>query len=387
VLNRRTGGGRLRNAWGPGPQKARQKRTRFLLYYTLIRVSQSTRFSPGVILSQSYDLDATRVLKTMKTIRFHEIGGPEVLRFEDVERPRMAPNRVLVRIHAIGVNFADTMLRRGAYLAQPKLPETPGFEAAGVIVEAGENTDTSLMGQRVVVLGEHCYAEYVTASPSQLILLPDEVSFEQGAAFPVQALTAYHMLYTTDQVGPGRTVLVHAAAGGVGLLAVQMAKLGGARVFGTTSTVEKAKAVQDAGADEIILYAETGFAERVGQLTQQRGVDLVLDSVGQATFRESLASLAPFGHLISFGRASGKPDPIDPGSLYARSLKVSAFWLFTVTQTPEIAQRGVRQVLEWIKSGKINLRIGLKLPLEQAAEAHRRMEARQTTGKVLLTVE
>ena len=323
----------------------------------------------------------------MKTIRFHEIGGPEVLRFEDVERPQMAPNRVLVRIHAIGVNFADTLLRRGAYLAQPKLPETPGFEAAGVVEEVGENEDSNLLGQRVVVLGERCYAEYVTALPSQLIRLPDEISFEQGAAFPVQALTAYHMLYTTDRVGPGRTVLVHAAAGGVGLLAVQMAKLAGARVFGTTSSLEKAKVVQDAGADEIILYNETDFAEKVGQLTEQRGVDIVLDSVGRATFRESLASLAPFGHLISFGSASGRPDPVDIGNLYARSLKVSAFWLFTVTRTPEVAQRGVRQVLEWIMRGKIDLRIGLKLPLEQAAVAHQRMEARQTTGKILLTTD
>ena len=331
--------------------------------------------------------DRVRIFNIMKTIRFHEVGGPEVLKFEDVERPRVAPNRVLVRIHVIGVNFADTMLRRGAYLAQPKLPETPGFEAAGVVLEVGENEDSNLVGQRVVVLGERCYAEYVAALPSQLILLPDEVSFEQGAAFPVQALTAYHMLYTADRVGPGSTVLVHAAAGGVGLLAVQMAKLAGARVFGTTSSLEKAKFVQEAGADEIILYHETGFAERIGQLTRQRGVDLVLDSVGQATFRESLASLAPFGHLISFGSASGTPDPVEISNLYARSLKVSAFWLFTVTRTPEIAQRGVRQVLEWIMNGKINLRIGLKLPLEQAAEAHRRMEARETTGKILLTVE
>jgi NADPH:quinone reductase len=340
-----------------------------------------------IILSDGCEFKASVVSITMKTIRFHEVGGPDVLRFEDVERPRMAPNRVLVRIHTIGVNFADTLLRRGAYLAQPKLPETPGFEAAGVVVETGEESDRNLLGQRVVVLGERCYSEYVTASRSQLIGLPDNISFEQGAAFPVQALTAYHMLYTVDHVAPGRTVLVHAAAGGVGLLAVQMAKLGGARVIGTTSSMEKAKFVQEAGADEIILYTQTDFAERVAQLTWQRGVDIVLDSVGKATVQTSLASLAPFGHLISYGSASGRPDPIDIGSLYARSLKVSAFWLFTVTRTPAIAQRGVEQVLDWISNGKIHLRIGLKLPLEQAAEAHRRMEARQTTGKILLTVE
>ena len=323
----------------------------------------------------------------MKTIRFHEVGGPEVLKFEDLERPTMTPNKVLVRIHAIGVNFADTLLRRGAYLAQPKLPETPGFEAAGVVVGAGSEADRNLIGRRVVVLGERCYAEYVTASRSQLIGLPDNVTFEQGAAFPVQALTAYHMLYTADRVAPGRTVLVHAAAGGVGLLAVQMARLGGARVIGTTSTLEKAQHVREAGADEVVLYTQVDFAERVAELTERRGVDIVLDSVGKATIEGSLASLAPFGHLISYGSASGRPEPFEIGSLYARSLKVSAFWLFTVTRTPHIAQRGVKQVLDWIGSGKVKLRVGLKLPLQQAAEAHRRMEARKTVGKILLTVE
>jgi NADPH:quinone reductase len=337
--------------------------------------------------SERREFDQDVVLNTMKIIKFYEIGGPEVLRYEVVERPRMAPNRVLVRIHAIGVNFADTVMRRGGYLAQPKLPETPGFEAAGVVVETGKNANSRLVGKRVVVLGERCYAEYVTALPSQLIGLPDNISFEQGAAFPVQALTAYHMLYTVDHVAPGRTVLVHAAAGGVGLLAVQMAKLGGARVIGTTSSMEKARYVQDAGADEIILYNQTDFAERVAEFTHQRGVDIVLDSVGKATLPGSLSSLAPFGHLISYGSASGRPDPIDVGSLYARSLKVSAFWLFTVTRTPRVAQHGVKQVLEWIGNGKIHLRIGLKLPLEQAAEAHQKMEARQTTGKIMLTVD
>ncbi len=322
---------------------------------------------------------------TMKTIRFHEVGGPEVLRFEDVEKPRPAPNQVLVRIHAIGVNFADTMLRRGVYLAQPKFPETPGFEAAGEVVEVGEESDRSLVGRRVVVLAEHCYAEYTTAYPSQLIFLPDEVSYEMAAAFPVQALTAYHLLYTMDRISPGKSVLVHAAAGGVGLLAVQMAKRAGARVYGTTSSQEKAKLVRDAGADEVILYNETDFAGRIGQLTGGRGVDIVLDSVGAATLRGSLASLAPFGHLISYGSASGRPEPIEIGGLYARSLNVSAFWLVTVKETPEIAQRGVQQVLDWLVGGKLRLHISLKLPLAQAAEAHRRMEARETAGKILLT--
>jgi len=220
-----------------------------------------------------------------------------------------------------------------------------------------------------------------------LIPLPDAVSFEAGAAFPVQALTAYHMLFTVDKVGPAKTVLIHAIAGGVGLVALQMAKLAGARVLGTTSTEDKARLAKQMGADEVILYNRTDFAAEVRRLTGGRGVDLVLDSVGKATQQGSLASLAPFGHLISYGIATGVPDPVEVPPLYDKSLKISAFWLFTAKRVPEVARAGVEQVLSWIASGQLRLHIGLTLPLAQAAEAHRRMEGRATVGKILLIPE
>jgi NADPH:quinone reductase len=322
----------------------------------------------------------------MKAIRFHETGRPEVLKLEDVEDLEAGPGEALVKVHTAGVNFADTLLRRGAYLTVPRLPEIPGFEASGVVAAIGAGVDKRLAGQRVAVLAERAYAEYMKVEAGRLIPLPDPLSFDDGAAFPVQALTAYHMLYTMDRIDPGDSVLIHAAAGGVGLLAVQMAKLAGARVFGTTSSEQKAKLVKEMGADEVILYSKVDFAGEIERLTQGRGVRLVLDSVGKATLRGGLKSLAPFGHLISYGGASGPPEAIEVRSLYEKSLKVSAFWLMTLPRTPETAARGIQQVTEWISSGKLRLVVGLKLPLAEAAEAHRQMESRQTIGKILLTV-
>jgi NADPH2:quinone reductase len=219
--------------------------------------------------------------------------------------------------------------------------------------------------RRVTIFGgQHCYAEYTVAPAAQLIFLPDQLSFEDGAAFPVQSLTAYHMLYTADQVKPGMSVLVHAAAGGVGLQAIQVAKQAGARAFGTTASEEKAKLARHMGADEVILYNKEDFAERIKELTQGRGVELVLDSVGRATFAGSLKCLAAFGHAILYGAASGPPEPINVlGTLFERSLKVSAFYLYAVNQRPELARAGIQRVMNWIADDKLRIAMGLKLPL------------------------
>jgi NADPH:quinone reductase len=323
----------------------------------------------------------------MKAIRFHETGGPDVLRYEEVERPSPGPGEALVRVHAAGVNFADTLFRRGQYLVRPELPAIPGAEASGVVESVGEGVDETIVGRRVAFLGQQCYAEYTRVNARQLIPLPDSISFEDGAAFPLQALTAYHMLYTMDEVGNGKTVLVHAAAGGVGLLAIQMAKQAGARVIGTTSSEDKAQVARDVGADDVILYNKVDFAEEALRITAGRGVDLVLDSVGKATFEGSLKSLAPFGHVIVYGAASGRPDPVDTVSLFEKSIKVSGFWLMTVTRVPEVMIEGVQRVVEWVATGRLKLTIGLKLPLSEAAEAHRKMEGRETVGKIILTVD
>jgi NADPH2:quinone reductase len=322
----------------------------------------------------------------MKAIRFRELGPPEVLTVDEVEKPRPGAGEVLVKIHVAGVNFADTMLRRGVYITKPNFPETPGFEASGTVEEVGSGSDPALIGRRVAVLGAKCYAEYATVPANQLLFLPDQISFEDGAAFPVQSLTAYHLLYTADHVKPGMTVVVHAAAGGVGLQLIQMARQAGARVFGTTSTEDKAKLARQMGADEVILYNQTDFAARLLELTGGRGVDLILDSVGKATFPGSLKALAPFGHLISYGFASGPAETLSIAGLYEKSIKVSAFWLFTLSRFPELMQESVRRVTEWMVSGKLKMIVGLRLPLAEAATAHRKMEGRETAGKILLKV-
>jgi len=323
----------------------------------------------------------------MKAIRYHAVGGPEVLVLEEVENLLPAAGEVLVRVHVAGVNFADTLMTRGKYVTPSNLPETPGLEGSGIVAEVGTGVEPGWVGRRVGFMGRRTYAEYTIVPATALIPLPDRMGFEEGAAFPVQALTAYHLLHTMDHVRPGMSVLVHAAAGGMGLQLVQMAKQAGARVIGTTSTEEKADLARRYGADEAILYNRTDFAQRVLELTGGRGVDLVLDSVGRATFAGSLRALAPFGHLIVYGVASGPPEKLNvTGTLMQKSQKVSAFWLFTTTKTSEVAERGVRQVVDWLASGQLKIHIGLKLPLAQAADAHRRMEARETVGKILLMV-
>jgi NADPH2:quinone reductase len=325
----------------------------------------------------------------MQTIRFYKIGRPDVLKLEEVEKPRPGVGEALVRVRVAGVNFADTLLRRGRYVRQPQFPETPGFEASGIVEGVGQGVSQAFLGRRVTIFGgQRCYAEYTVAPAEQLIPLPDKLSFEDGAAFPVQSLTAYHMLYTSDHVKAGMSVLVHAAAGGVGLQAIQMAKQAGARVFGTTSTEEKAALARQMGADEVILYHKEDFVERVKELTEGQGVDLVLDSVGKATFAGSLKCLAPFGHVILYGIASGVPESVNVmGTLLDRSLKVSAFYLFTLNQRPELAGEGIQRVMNWIADDKLKIVIGLKLPLAQAAEAQRKLEERETVGKILLTVD
>ena len=229
------------------------------------------------------------------------------------------------------------------------------------------------------------YAEYCQAPESMVIPLPDSVNFVDGAAFPIQVLTAYHMLHTADTTTPGRTVLVHSAAGGVGLAAVQLAKVAGARVFGTVSSDAKAQLVKDHGADAVINYASEKFADEVLRLTDGRGVDLILDAVGKPTFEEGLRCLAPFGHLILYGRAGGPTDPLNVATLSPKSHKVSGFMVPTVTRTfPEKTRASARHCFTLMREGKLKLHIGKTFGLAQAADAHRYLESRQSTGKLIL---
>jgi NADPH2:quinone reductase len=320
----------------------------------------------------------------MKAILFEQLGGPEVLKLEEVPKPDVRPGWVLIKNHAIGINFADTLFRQGQYLMRPKLPDTPGLEAAGVVEAVGPGVEHIKVGTRVAAIGIKTYAEYCTASAAQVMPLPDFVGFTEGAAFPIQVLTAYHMLHTCHQTTAEQTVLVHSAAGGVGIVAVQIAKAAGARVIGTVSSDSKIGLVKEYGADAVVNYATQDFAEEVLKLTNDKGVDLILDAVGKPTLEKGLRCLAPFGHLILYGRSGGIPDPLNLMTLLQKSLKVSGFVLYTVSAMPDKHREGIEKSFQLMGEGKLKLIIGKTFPLAEAAEAHRHMESRQSVGKLVL---
>jgi NADPH2:quinone reductase len=321
----------------------------------------------------------------MKAIRVTQFGGPEVLRLQDVDLPAPGPGEARVRLHAAGINFVDVYQRRGTYSGP--LPFTPGREGAGIVESVGEGVREVRPGARVAytgVLGSYAEASLVPAE--RLIPLPDDFSFEQGAAFPLQGMTAHYLIHEYRRPGPGDTVLIHAAAGGMGLLLVQWARHLGARVLGTVSTEEKARAARAAGADEVIRYTQQDFVAEVKRLTQGRGVDLIIDGVGKTTFAGDLEAAAVRGHVVIFGAASGPADPIVPNSLMPRSLSVSGGNLGNYTRTREEMLRRARDVMEGLGAGWLRLNIGRVFPLEQAALAHRLLEGRGSVGKLVLTI-
>ncbi|HEX6903366.1 MAG TPA: quinone oxidoreductase [Thermoanaerobaculia bacterium] len=321
----------------------------------------------------------------MKAIRVHEPGGPEAMTYEDVADPEPGEGEAVVRIEAAGVNFIDVYFREGVYKS-PSLPFTLGQEGAGVVAAVGPGVDGIAVGDRVAYTGVRgSYAEKAAVPADRLVRLPDGVSTRQGAAAMLQGMTAHYLACSTYPLQAGDVCLVHAAAGGVGQLLCQIAKIRGARVIGTTSTREKARIAREAGADEVILYTEQDFAAETRRLTGGQGVRVVYDGVGRTTFEASLDSLAPRGMMVLFGQSSGAVEPFAPqllnakGSLYLTRPSLHHY----IHDREELAWRA-RDVLGWIAEGKLRLSVGLELPLAEAAEAHRALEGRRTTGKVLL---
>ncbi|HXX32605.1 MAG TPA: quinone oxidoreductase [Myxococcaceae bacterium] len=321
----------------------------------------------------------------MRAVRIQAHGGPEVLRVDDVPPPEAGPGEVLLGVRAAGVNFADIERRRGSYEPHLPLPSILGAEAAGVIVAVGAGVNPALRGMRAVGLARASQAEMVKMPAAEVVLLPEVVDFDVAAALPVQGLTAYHLLHTMESVTPGMSILVHAIAGGVGLLVLQLAKAAGARVYGTASTEAKAEVARRLGADAV-LVAPDDLAGEILELTGGHGVDLVLDSVGRSTAEASLRSLAPFGHLVHFGEASGPPPRLDISALYGRSLRVSAYWLRS-PHPPGTHSAALHELLSDVVAGTLTCTIGLRLPLERVADAHRALEGRRTVGKVVLRVD
>ncbi len=325
--------------------------------------------------------------QTMKAIRFHVTGGPEVLKLEEVPVPAAGPGETLVRLKASGVNFVDIYHRRGDYPPPGGLPCITGQEGAGVVEAVGPGADGVRPGDRVTYCGvPGSYAEFIVVPAARLVPIPAGISFERAAGIMLQGMTAHYLLHAAHRTRPGETVLVHAAAGGVGLLAVQVAKMLGARVLGTVSTPEKARLAREAGADEVIPYTQTDFAAEAKRLTGARGVDLVLDAVGKPTFQKGLEALALHGHLIVYGRAAGAPEPFQPLTLMAKAATVTGTSLVHFIGTREELLERAGAVLGWLAQGKLKLTIHKTFPLAQAAEAHRLLEHRETVGKLVLTL-
>jgi NADPH2:quinone reductase len=320
----------------------------------------------------------------MRAIQFDRLGGPEVLEVRDVAPPSLAPGTVLVRNHVIAVNFGDLWFIRGEYLVKPEFPDTPGMDGAGVIEAVAPDVRGLELGTPVAYIGMGAFAEVTRIRSSRVIPLPAGSDLEQAASFPIAVLTAWHLLHTCHHVSRGEVVLVHSAAGGVGVAAVQIAKAAGARVIGTVSSPDKIDFVRRYGADHVIDYVASDFAEEAKQLTGGRGVDLILDAVGKPTFEKGLACLAPFGHLVLYGGAGGPPDPIAPMRLFEGGRKVSGFVVPMVYGMRDIHRRGLDAVFALASEGKLTVPIGGRFPLERAADALRLLESRRSTGKLLL---
>ncbi|HEY3581093.1 MAG TPA: quinone oxidoreductase [Pyrinomonadaceae bacterium] len=320
----------------------------------------------------------------MKAIQVSQTGGPEMLVATDLPTPKPKPDEALVQIKAAGVNFIDVYFREGRYPAQ--LPFIDGQEGAGVVTEIGSDVKVVQPGDRVAYTGRlGSYAEYAVVPAERLVKIPDELSFEQAAAAMLQGMTAHYLTHSTYKLQAGETALIHAAAGGVGLLLVQMAKKIGARVIGTAGTKEKAQLAREAGADECIIYTEADFAAETKRLTDGKGVHVVYDGVGKATFDKDLDVLLPRGFLVLFGGSSGAVPPFDLIKLSQKgSLYITRPTLVNYTVTREEIEWRAHDVLGWIAAGELNVRIHKTYPLAEAAQAHRDLEGRKTTGKLLL---
>jgi NADPH2:quinone reductase len=320
----------------------------------------------------------------MKAIQVKEFGGSEVLNYTDVDVPLISSNDVLIKHEAIGVNFIDIYQRSGSY--QVDLPFIPGSEGAGVVTEVGKDIKFFKIGDKVAYsMASGGYAEYTKVTENSIVSVPDSIGFTIAAASILQGMTAHYLAHSTFQLQPEHTCLIHAGAGGVGLLLIQMAKNIGAKVITTVSTEEKKQLALEAGADDVIIYTKQNFVEEVYKITKGNGLPVVYDSVGKTTFDGSIDCLHPRGYMVLYGQSSGAVSPVDPqllnrkGSIFLTRPSLGAY----MQNRDELNWRS-GDIFKWIEDGKVNVRIGLSLPLSKAAQAQDDLGARKTTGKVVL---
>ncbi len=323
----------------------------------------------------------------MKAIRIQETGGPEVMRLEDIEKPTPKAGEVLIKVAAAGINYADLAQRQGAYLTRTHTPMTIGLEVSGTVEELGPGVTSPQVGSRIVALVASGYAEYTTASTNTVIPIPDNLDFNSAAAFPLQGITAYQLLHESTHLQEGESVLVHAAAGGVGTLAIQLARLMGAKtVVGTASNSKKLELIRELGADAAINYTEADWAEQVTKVTGGKGPDVILEMVGGDIAEKSLQILAPFGRMVVYGSASGQMVQFSGIQLMYKNQTVVGYWLSAWLSRPDKLAEAAQALVQYLATSKLRIIVGHTFPLAQAAEAHRTIADRKTTGKVVLTV-
>jgi NADPH2:quinone reductase len=323
----------------------------------------------------------------MKTIRIHETGGPEVMQLEEIETPAPKAGEVLIKVAAAGVNYADLAQRAGAYLTPTRTPMTPGMEIAGTVVALGDGVSSVAEGTRVAAFCDGGYAEYAISHASMVIPIPPALDFTHAAAFPLQGITAFQLLQEAAHLQSGESVLVHAAAGGVGTLAVQLAKLMGAgTVIGTASNAEKLALVRRLGADVAINYTEHDWLEQVKHATGGKGADIILEMVGGTISDQSLQCLAPFGRMVIYGVASRQISQFSGPQLMFKNQAIIGYWLASQISRTDRITLAIMSLMQYILSGQLEIIVGQTFPLEQAAEAHKAIAERRTTGKVVLLV-
>lgn len=321
----------------------------------------------------------------MWAIQMAANGGPEVLEWVELPDPDVGPGQIMVELSAAGLNFIDTYQRSGLY-AVP-MPFVPGLEGSGTVVAVGDGVDRWSAGDRVAWSGNPgSYATRVVQAADRVVAVPDAVDLDVAAALPLQGMTAHYLALDTFPLQAGSRCLVHAGAGGVGLLLIQIAKIRGAEVFTTVGTAEKAELARGAGADHVVLYRDVDFAEAIAEIAGPRPLDVVYDGVGQSVFDQSLGLLRPRGMMVTFGNASGPVPPVSPLALSSNgSLFLTRPTLFDYIATTDELQRRADDLHGWVADGRLDVRIGARFALADAADAHRALEGRETTGKVLLT--
>jgi NADPH:quinone reductase len=323
----------------------------------------------------------------MKAIRIHETGGTEVLKFENLADPDCKNHEVLVKIESISVNFSDTLIRRGLYPYMPEFPAILGNEAAGTITAVGADVQGYAVSQKVIAFGYPSYATLIAVPASRVIPLPNNIDLDEAAALPIIYQTAYHMLHTVKRIKAGETVLIYAAAGGVGTAVIQLGKLAGIKMIGLTSTDEKGREITAQGIDHVINYKTENVVERVLELTDNKGVDLILDCVGGPNFDDNFKMLNTLGHVIWFGIAAGNPTVnllSELGKEPAKSYAVSMFHLYAIINNPKLMAESFKTLIGYLAGGKIKPVIHERIPLSEAGRAHEILEKHENIGKVLL---